>query len=118
MKRREFGRAVLGSIAGIGVPGAFVSYPATGQMAKPRERRKNTAMHVSADYHVTEGPAFISKENFDYNLRYGVKHINPDPVLIQSKSGPPQASARSGWGDFISPEGPQAGAFDLDALKR
>jgi mannonate dehydratase len=90
---------------------------ATAQAAT-HPHRKNTAMHVSADYHVTEGPAFISKENFNYNLRYGVKHINPDPVLVQTSSAPPKADAHSGWGDFIPPEGPQAGAFDLDALKR
>jgi len=114
MKRREFGKAVLGSMAGIGLSSAGES------IAQPivRAGRKNTKMHVSADYHVVEGPAFISKENFNYNLRYGVNHINPDPVRVQSSSGPPKVDAKSGWGDFISPEGPQAGAFDLDGLKR
>lgn len=73
-------------------------------------------MHVSADYHVVAGPSFISKENFNYNLRYGVKHINPDPVRVQSGSAPPQVK-KAGWGDFIPPEGPQGGAFDLDGLK-
>lgn len=74
-------------------------------------------MHVSGDYHVIAGTEFISTENLNYNLRYGVTHINPDPVLIASASGPPKVVAK-GWGDFIAPEGPQAGAFDLDALKR
>jgi mannonate dehydratase len=74
-------------------------------------------MHVSGDYHVIAGTEFISTENLNYNLRYGVTHINPDPVLIASASGPPKVATK-GWGDFIAPEGPQAGAFDLDALKR
>lgn len=114
MKRRQFGKAVLGTMAGLGLS----SLTSSSAQSSPRVHRKNTKMHVSADYHVVEGPAFISKENFNYNLRYGVNHINPDPVLIQNSSAPPKADAKSGWGDFISPEGPQAGAFDIDGLKR
>lgn len=113
MRRRDFGKTVLGTVAGVGL----LTRGAHGAAKNGGAHRRNTAMHVSADYHVVEGPAFISKENFNYNLRYGVKHINPDPVLIQTRSGPPKARPQ-GWGDFISPEGPQAGAFDLDGLKR
>ncbi len=117
MERREFGKTVLGTVAGLSLSTSHAA-AGSGAPAGVRPHRKNTAMHVSGDYHVIEGPAFISKKTFNYNLRYGVKHINPDPVLVQTKSGPPKVTAHSGWGDFISPEGPQAGAFDLDGLKR
>lgn len=85
---------------------------------KNRPHRINAKMHVSSDYHVVQGSEFISRENLNYNLRFGVSHINPEPVRIAAGSAPPQVSAKGGWGDFIAPEGPQAGAFDLDALKR
>jgi mannonate dehydratase len=117
LKRREFGKAILGAVAGVSLSNPLTE-GAIGAPLPAHPHRKNSQMHVSADYHVTAGPAFISKENFNYNLRFGVNHINPDPVLVQTRSGPPKADAKSGWGDFISPEGPQAGAFDLDGLKR
>ena len=104
-------------MAGLGLS-ATHAVTAGGTEASSWPHQKNTKMHVSGDYHVIEGTGFISKENFNYNLRYGVRHINPDPVLVQTRSGPPKADAKSGWGDFISPEGPQAGAFDLEGLKR
>jgi mannonate dehydratase len=119
MQRRDFGKMVLGTTAGAGLSGsptrgnAFAQEPHSG-----RPHRKNTKMHVSADYHVVAGKQFIAKENFDYNLRYGITHINPDPVRLAAGNGPPKVTATSGWGDFIAPEGPQAGAFDFDGLKR
>jgi mannonate dehydratase len=77
-------------------------------------------MHVGADYHVVEGKNIISKENINYNLRYGVTHISPDPEMViegsraaRSVAGAP---AHKG-GDFIPAEGPMGGAFDLDNLK-
>jgi hypothetical protein len=117
MERRNFGKTLLAAAAGVSL---CASTPAAdgAQAAAPQTRRKNLKMHVSTDYHVVEGKEFVSKENFDYNLRFGVSHINPDPVMIAAGSGPPKVAAKSGWGDFIAPEGPQAGAFDLDALKR
>ena len=113
MQRREFGKTILNTVAGLGLSGSSLAQTKT---ATPRVRKKNTKMHVSADYHVVAGPSFISKENFNYNLRYGVNHINPDPIRVQSGSAPPQEK-KAGWGDFIPPEGPQGGAFDLDGLK-
>ena len=117
MKRRDFGKAALGAMAGLSLSKSSAAMGGNAPVAAP-SRHKNTKMHVSSDYHVVEGAAFISKENLNYNLRYGINHINPDPVLIQTRSGPPKVTAHSGWGDFISPEGPEAGAFDLDSLKR
>ena len=117
MKRREFGKQVLGAVAGLGFAGSSATRMGAAQSTNVLPRRKNMQMHVSSDYHVVEGSAFISKENFNYNLRYGVKHINPDPVFVQAGKAPPEAKAR-GWGDFIPAEGPMGGAFDLDGLKR
>jgi len=119
MRRWDFGRALLGATAGASLRAVRLSgeEPRQAEGAE-RPHRKNTRMHVNGDYHVVEGKEFISKENIGYNLRCGATHINPDPVLIAAHSGPPKAAPKSGWGDFISSESPQAGAFDLDALKR
>lgn len=114
MRRRDFGKVLLGAGVGAYVGGS----PRTGQAESERPHRINPQMHVSSDYHVVQGPEFISKENLDYSLRFGVTHINPEPVRISTGGAPPQVSAKSGWGDFIAPQGPAAGAFDLDALKR
>jgi len=119
MQRRVFGKMVLGATAGASFSGSHGAGEGHAQAAPAtREHRKNAKMHVSSDYHVVAGNQFISKENIDYNLRCGITHINPEPVRLAAGSGPPKVSAESGWGDFIAPEGPQAGAFDLDALKR
>jgi mannonate dehydratase len=118
MRRRDFGKALIGAATGASLS---ISAPAAREAAEPiaaRSHKKNTKMHVSSDYHVIEGKEFISKENIDYNLRFGITHINPDPVMMSAGSGPPRSAPKSGWGDFIAPEGPQAGAFDLEALKR
>src|SRR5690349_4510547 len=40
--------------------------------AKPK---KNLLMHVGGDYHSVAGPGITSKENLDFNLRYGVRHL-------------------------------------------
>src|SRR6185369_16199394 len=38
--------------------------------------RKNTLMHAGGDYHSVAGRSGItSKENLEYNLRHGVKHL-------------------------------------------
>lgn len=89
MKRREFGQK-LGST----VIGAALAAPAT-TAAQPAPR-KNTWMHVGGDYHSVAGQNGItSKENLEYNLRHGVKHLT--------------ASVR---------KRPQGGGWDPDELKR
>jgi len=78
-------------------------------------------MHVGADYHVAEGGGVMSRENLEYNLRFGVRHISPDPeMILEGEAGVrrPLASPDSRGGAFISAEGPSGGAFDLDKLKR
>src|SRR5262245_38511455 len=32
-------------------------------------------MHVGGDYHSVAGSSITSRENLEYNLRYGVKHL-------------------------------------------
>ena len=41
-------------------------------------RRKNTLMHVGGDYHsvaASRRGGITSKENLEYNLRHGVRHL-------------------------------------------
>jgi mannonate dehydratase len=86
MKRREFGeRLVIGALG----PGLAAAAQA------PRVPRKNTLMHVGGDYHSVAGSGITSKENLEYNLRHGVKHLT---VQVRARS--------------------QDGAWDLDELKR
>jgi mannonate dehydratase len=83
MKRREFGGTLAGGVI------------ASGLAAAPR---KNTLMHVGGDYHsVAGGPGadITGRENLEYNLRHGVKHLTAQ----------------------VSPATPD-GAWDLDRLKR
>src|SRR5713226_4096627 len=87
MKRREFGHKI--------VSGAAALAASPGNAAPARTPRKNTLMHVGGDYHSVAGGRITSKENLEYNLRHGVKH------LTASVS---PASKGAGW--------------DLDALKR
>ncbi len=85
MKRRQFGAAVVSGAVGAGA--AF----AQGRRAP----RKNTLMHVGGDYHSVAGSGITSKENLEYNLRHGVKHLTAQV----RKSGPD-------------------GGWDLDELQR
>jgi mannonate dehydratase len=69
MKRREFGGMLVSSA----MAAAIASSPAP---ARPSNvPRRNTLMHVGGDYHSVAGPGITSKENLEYNLRYGVKHL-------------------------------------------
>ncbi|MFN7920466.1 MAG: mannonate dehydratase [Bryobacteraceae bacterium] len=59
MKRREFpGTLAIGGLS-----------------FAPRVKRKNTLMHVGADYHSVAGGDITGKENLEYNLRHGVRHL-------------------------------------------
>jgi mannonate dehydratase len=101
MKRREFGGTLAGGIVGAGVAAS----PAAAQA--PRARRKNTLMHVGGDYHSVAGSSLTSKENLEYNLRYGVKHLTVQPW--QNRRGGGETSDRSAG---------FTGLWDLDGLKR
>jgi mannonate dehydratase len=119
MRRRDFGKTLLGGAVGAGLEASGIANLASAQTSKPRLARKNTLMHVGADYHVIEGDGVTSRENLEYNLRCGVKHISPDPDTavidgVRPLGGSPPAKG----GDFIPADGPSGGAFDLDKLKR
>jgi mannonate dehydratase len=64
MKRRSF--LFTGAVAA-------TPAPAAAQSARPP--KKNLLMHVGGDYHSVAGPGIASKENLDFNLAYGVKHL-------------------------------------------
>jgi mannonate dehydratase len=91
MKRREFGRKLAGGVLGAGLAGSF--RPASARGASTL--RQNTLMHVGGDYHSVAGPGITSKENLQFNLRYGVEHLT-----VEMSKGSPD------------------GAWDRDELKR
>ncbi len=66
MKRRDFGRNVIGGAAG--ASGIAFAQPAHAP-------RRNTLMHVGGDYHSVAGAGITSKENLEYSLRHGVRHL-------------------------------------------
>lgn len=61
MNRREFGGLLAGAAN------------ARGQQAPGP--RKNLLMHVGGDYHSVAGGDITGKENLEYNLRHGVRHL-------------------------------------------
>ena len=93
MKRRQFARKVLGSAIGSAVAGSSV--PWTGSALAAPAPRRNLLMHAGGDYHSVAGSGITSKENLEYNLRYGVRHLT---VQIRKRT--------------------QDGGWDLDELKR
>lgn len=68
---------------------------AAGLASAAPTRKRNSAMHVGGDYHGVAGAGMTSKENLEYNLRHGVRHLT-----IQLRNRPNNA----GW--------------DLDLMKR
>jgi mannonate dehydratase len=65
MQRRAFGRNLaIAALAGAPAP------------AQPRRTaRKNLEMHAGGDYHSIAGDGITSRQNLEYNLRHGVKHL-------------------------------------------
>jgi hypothetical protein len=115
MRRRDFGKGLAGSLLSTGIARAAIALIADGHAQKTAHTpRKNTMMHVGADYHVAEGGGVLSRENLEYNLRFGVRHISPDPeMILEGEAGVrrPLASSDSRGGAFISAEGPSGGAL-------
>lgn len=93
MRRREFGQKLASGAIAAGIAAS------TGETASAASKpRKNTAMHVGADYHgVAGGPGadVTGKVNLEYNLRHGVKHLTAQLRKVS-----------------------QDGSWDLDELKR
>jgi len=69
INRREFGGALIG-IATQGI--------AINSLAAEQNPRRNALMHVGGDYHNIVGGDITSKQNLEYNLRHGVKHLTAE----------------------------------------
>src|SRR5262249_25104335 len=79
---------------GAGLASLAVPIVTQNHLAAAQKPRKNTVMHVGGDYHSLMGGDIASKQNIEYNLRHGVKHLTA--AISKSPQG--------GW--------------DLNALKR
>ena len=68
--RREFAAGVvrMGALATAG----------NGVTVAQQKPRNNTLMHVGGDYHSILGGDIASKQNLEYNLRHGVKHLTAE----------------------------------------
>ncbi|MDA2938828.1 mannonate dehydratase, partial [Acidobacteria bacterium AH-259-A15] len=69
-------KKLVGGVIGAGV--ASSANPGTVSAQAARIPRENTLMHVGGDYHsVAGGPGadITGKENLEFNLRHGVKHL-------------------------------------------
>ena len=64
INRRELGAGLMGLAA-----------PSINYLAAAQKITKNERMHVGADYHSVAGGGITSKQNLEYNLRHGVKHL-------------------------------------------
>ena len=69
INRREFGGALIG-IATQGI--------ANNSLSAEQKPQKNALMHVGGDYHSIVGGDITSKQNLEYNLRHGVKHLTAE----------------------------------------
>ncbi len=73
MNRREFGKNLSCGVIGAGGANS-VNLGSVSALAA-HVPRKNTLMHVGGDYHNVAGADITAKENLEYNLRHGVKHL-------------------------------------------
>jgi mannonate dehydratase len=93
VRRREFSGKFLSGAIAAGMAGSLA--PGLGSAQPAPVSRKNTLMRVGGDYHSVAGSGIASKENLEYNLRYGVKHLTAQ-----------------------APKPSQDGGWDLDELKK
>jgi mannonate dehydratase len=93
MKRRKFGEKLVSGAIGATFAGSWA--PETASVQALRGPKKNTLMHVGGDYHSVAGFGITSRENLEFNLRHGVKHLT---VLARKR--------------------PEGRGWDLDELKR
>jgi mannonate dehydratase len=78
IRRRDFGKTLVGGAVGAGVASGVNPEVALAQAGRPPKAKKNLLMHVGGDYHsVAGGPGadMTAKANLEYNLRHGVKHL-------------------------------------------
>ncbi|MEO7652304.1 MAG: mannonate dehydratase [Bryobacteraceae bacterium] len=100
MRRREFGERV----ASRALASAQASFPP----------RKNLLMHVGGDYHSVAGASITSKENLQYSLRHGVKHLTAQ-VRKFSPDGGWDADELKRMRDDCDGHGVQFEAIRMDA---
>jgi len=80
MERREFNKTLVGGVLNAGVA-ASVGIPAVSAQARSSQGptpRRNTLMHVGADYHYVAGGSgaeITGKANLEFNTRLGVRHL-------------------------------------------
>lgn len=101
MRRRDFNKTLVGGALGAGLAAStgMDATPAQNRSSqRPALPRRNTLMHVGADYHyMAGGPGaeITGRANLEFNTRLGVRHLT-------AQIGRPGAD----------------GAWDLDELKR
>jgi mannonate dehydratase len=71
MVRRKFGKRLITGAIGAGVAGTPLVSTAQGSNTP----RRNSVMHVGGDHHSVAGGSITSKQNLQYSLRHGVKHL-------------------------------------------
>ena len=49
--------------------------------------RKNSLMHVGGDYHSVAGGDITSKQNLEYNVRHGVRHLTAEVKTLACRLG-------------------------------
>ena len=78
IKRREFGKTLVGGAVGAGLASGVRPEAALAKSVRAPKPKKNLLMHVGGDYHsIAGGPNadMTAKANLEYNLRHGVKHL-------------------------------------------
>ncbi|MGB8422041.1 mannonate dehydratase [Paraburkholderia sp.] len=113
MNRREFGKNSVIGAAALSAGGIARASTMTESSTSDPARRSKPTIRVGGDYHAHAGPSFLSRENIEYNLRFGVKHLT---INLAGGRSPLHGHAstpriKSGW---LNPTEP----WDVEALKR
>jgi len=82
INRRELGAGLVG----MGIAARSIL---RNDLAARQEPRKNTLMHVGGDYDNIVGGDITSKQNLEYNLRHGVKHLTVEISNLPQGGGIP-----------------------------
>jgi mannonate dehydratase len=79
MQRREFNKTLVSGAVGASLVASVEIQSASAQTrSSPVTRRRNTLMHVGADYHYVAGGSgaeITGKANLEFNTRLGVRHL-------------------------------------------
>src|SRR5260221_6426826 len=82
INRRHFAGSLGATAAAIAA-----ASPRNARARAARTPRRNSLMHVGGDYHSVAGAGITSKENLEYNLRYGVKHLTAQVTKLSQDGG-------------------------------